>query len=40
MANKIYIGKSNSYIDQYLANFIINKQPLFWDKIMYLISKA
>lgn len=47
IVKKIYISTSNGHIDQYLANLVINKQPLAWDKynlykyrIMYLMSKA
>ena len=47
MAKKIYISKSYTYINQYLANFIIDNQLQFWDKInildyklIYLLSKT
>lgn len=32
MAKRIYIGKPSGYINQYLANLIIDKQLPIWDK--------
>lgn len=32
MAKKIYMDTLNGHINQCLANFVINKQLLAWDK--------
>lgn len=47
MTKNIYISILNDYVNERLANFVINKQTLTWDKIdlvkyksMYSTSKA
>ena len=47
MAKKIYIGRPSGHVNHRLANLVINKQLLIWDKndfrkykIIYSISKT
>ena len=47
LAKRIYMGQLSGYVNQHLANFIINKQLPIWDnndfcnyKMIYPASKA
>ena len=32
MAKEIYMGRPSGHVNQHLANLVINKQLLIWDK--------